>query len=239
MLMLIYKLVWERVILYSSLKQLLVPEMSADSSESILRASKTSKSVLFTWMTLLTVPVLAVMTAWERSSKKKRRDIFDNRKRKEKKRKLVTSVLSKKKEKYKFALTPVGSNVHCPSTQNLYWCSPSGRSTIATKFFWLLERRPRVTFVIGGRSSSMSCVVWGIPHESNVPFVKRDLGGPVVKRARHKDFFRAPRPSEHGRPGGLCWALAVRLQILLPGQKLLYFLRSLVIQEDINVLLLC
>lgn len=34
-------------------------------------------------------------------------------------------------------LTPVGSRVHWPSTQNLYWCSPSGRSTIATKFFWL------------------------------------------------------------------------------------------------------
>lgn len=35
------------------------------------------------------------------------------------------------------SLTPVGSSVHWPSTQNLYWCSPSGRSTMATKLFWL------------------------------------------------------------------------------------------------------
>ena len=41
-----------------------VPEVSAHAFESIMRASKTSKSVLFTWMTLFTVPVLVVITAW-------------------------------------------------------------------------------------------------------------------------------------------------------------------------------
>lgn len=50
----------------NELMQVPVPEMSAESSESILRASNTSKSVLFTWITLLTVPVLDVITAWER-----------------------------------------------------------------------------------------------------------------------------------------------------------------------------
>ena len=34
-------------------------------------------------------------------------------------------------------LTPVGSRVQFPSTQNLYWCSPSGKSTMATKLLWL------------------------------------------------------------------------------------------------------
>lgn len=41
------------------------PAKSAESSESILRASNTSKSVLFTWMVLLTTPVLDVVTAWQ------------------------------------------------------------------------------------------------------------------------------------------------------------------------------
>lgn len=40
------------------------PDKSAVSSESILSASNTSKSVLFTWMVLFTTPVLDVVTAW-------------------------------------------------------------------------------------------------------------------------------------------------------------------------------
>lgn len=44
------------------------PEKSAVSSESILRASNTSKSVLFTWMVLLTTPVFEVVTAWRVST---------------------------------------------------------------------------------------------------------------------------------------------------------------------------
>lgn len=59
-----------------------------------------------------------------------------------------------------------------------------------------------------------------------LPFVERDLGGPVVKRAGHKDFFGGPRPPEHSR-SGLRWTFAITLQVLLPGQKFLYFLRSL------------
>ena len=59
-----------------------------------------------------------------------------------------------------------------------------------------------------------------------VPFVERDLGGPVVKRAGHKDFFGGRRPPEHGR-SGLCWTLVFTFQVLLPGQKLLDFLWSL------------
>lgn len=38
-------------------------------------------------------------------------------------------------------VTSVGSWVHCPSTKNLYWCSPSGNSTITTKLFWLLKKQ--------------------------------------------------------------------------------------------------
>lgn len=41
------------------------PDKSAVSSESILSASNTSKSVLFTWMVLFTTPVLDVVTAWQ------------------------------------------------------------------------------------------------------------------------------------------------------------------------------
>lgn len=34
-------------------------------------------------------------------------------------------------------VTSDGSWTHWPSTKNLYWCSPSGRSRIATKSLWL------------------------------------------------------------------------------------------------------
>lgn len=59
-----------------------------------------------------------------------------------------------------------------------------------------------------------------------LPLVERDLGGPVVKRAGHKDFFAGPRPSEHSW-SGLRGTFAITLQVLLPGQKFLYFLWSL------------
>lgn len=64
------------------------------------------------------------------------------------------------------------------------------------------------------------CVPWAVPS------VEGDFGGPVVKRAWHKDFFSAPCPSEDGR-ASLRWTLAVALQVLLPGQELLDLLRSL------------
>ena len=37
-------------------------------------------------------------------------------------------------------LTSDGSWTHCPSTKNLYWCSPSGRSRMATKSLWLQKK---------------------------------------------------------------------------------------------------
>merc|ERR1719244_2195259 len=72
--------------------------MSAVCSQSLRRASNTSKSVLLISMVLLMVPVFEVVTA------------------------------------------PLGSSSQFPSTQNLYWCSPSGRSTMATKLLRLLLR---------------------------------------------------------------------------------------------------
>lgn len=37
-----------------------------------------------------------------------------------------------------FIITRPGSCLHSPSTKNLYWCSPSGKSIIVTKSPWLL-----------------------------------------------------------------------------------------------------
>lgn len=51
-------LIWKRVCRHS-------PDMSEHFCESTIRASNTSKSVFFTWMTLLTVPSWLVMTGCE------------------------------------------------------------------------------------------------------------------------------------------------------------------------------
>lgn len=68
-----------------------------------------------------------------------------------------------------------------------------------------------------------------------VPSVEGDLGGPVVERAGHKDLLGDPRPPEHRRPGLRGRTLAFTLQVLLPGQKFLYFLWSLVDSHDVSV----
>lgn len=118
-----------------------VPDMSAHSWESIMRASNTSKSVLFTWMTLLTVPVLVVNTACEGWNTVER---------------LNKEGMVLYHSDRGFVLTPVGSRVHCPSTQNLYWCSPSGKSTTAAKLFWLGQKNNAIQRLLSRKHYSIS-----------------------------------------------------------------------------------
>lgn len=66
------------------------------------------------------------------------------------------------------------------------------------------------------------------------PPVEGDLGGPVIERARHEDLLGGPRPPEDGGPGLRGWTLALALQVLLPGQKFLYFLWSLVDNHEVS-----
>lgn len=54
------------------------PERSAESCESILRASNTSKSVLLTWIRLFTTPVLDVVTAWRSQVELGQEDKYSN-----------------------------------------------------------------------------------------------------------------------------------------------------------------
>ena len=61
---------------------------------------------------------------------------------------------------------------------------------------------------------------------ATIPFVQRDLGGPVVERPRHKDLLASPSPAENCGPG-LSSVLTVTLQVSLPCQKLLDLLWSL------------
>lgn len=46
------------------------------------------------------------------------------------------------------SVTSDGSWTHWPSTKNLYWCSPSGRSRIATKSLWLCRENRCATALL-------------------------------------------------------------------------------------------
>lgn len=70
----------------------------------------------------------------------------------------------------------------------------------------------------------------------DVPSVQGDLGGPVVEGARHKDFFGDACPAEHGGSGLCGRTLAVGLQVLLPGEKLLDLLRRLADNSTCRIL---
>lgn len=80
-----------------------------------------------------------------------------------------------------------------------------------------VEKQPQVTFI----QKTLKCWI-----KDKLPSVERDLGGPVVKRARHKDFLGGTCPPEHCG-SGMRQVFTVAVEVLLPRQELLYVRWSL------------
>lgn len=91
--------------------------------------------------------------------------------------------------KLRFSLTPVGSRVHWPSTQNLYWCSPSGRSTIATKFFWLDLRNNHVSHFSLKEGTKL---LWSVLCETNYLLLSGILVAQLLKEPETKTSLATP-----------------------------------------------
>lgn len=92
---------------------------------------------------------------------------------------------------------------------------------MATKLFWLrADRTASYNDNKNKRPDDQAATF----RRAAVPSVQRDLGGPVVEGARHKDLLAGTGPPEHSGPGLSGGTLAVALQVLLPRQKLLKLL---------------
>lgn len=87
---------------------------------------------------------------------------------------------------------------HCPSTKNLYWCSPSGKSRIATKSLWLWRKNKALLMKISAftQMTQTSLHVNSIKGNTNaIPFIQRYLCAPVIKRSRYVDLLPRSSPT--------------------------------------------
>lgn len=104
-------------------------------------------------------------------------------------------------------VTSDGSWSHWPSTKNLYWCSPSGSSKIATKSLWLQKKKKRKENIYTCLKNWLNNNVWSSVHyggshrgkaSAQIPFIQRDLAAPVVEGACDVNLFPSSSPADHG-----------------------------------------
>lgn len=102
-------------------------------------------------------------------------------------------------------VTSDGSWTHWPSTKNLYWCSPSGRSRIATKSLWLCrENRDTTPFTAVMLCLSMGSQRTALCHALTAPWTQTPMYW--VRAAHHSRHGQSrcecPEPQHDSDPSG-------------------------------------